>query len=232
MFGKQVPKGFLPDEDQGYVFAAIQLPDAASLQRASSAATVVENIIKKTPGVAHCTTVVGYNMLSGVQNTYSAFFWITFTTWDERTAPDEQYEAIKAHLNAAIRQVPEGAGLAFPPPAIPGVGASGGIQFVLEDRSGRGEAFLTANLQKFLAAARKRPELGFLFTTALPTVPQVFVDVDRDKVLTQGVPLKDVYETVQAFMGGAFINYFNRFGLQWQVYVQGGGRLPDEQLRT
>jgi HAE1 family hydrophobic/amphiphilic exporter-1 len=121
-----------------------------------------------------------------------------------------------------MRQVPEGVALAFPPPAIPGVG-SGGLQFVLEDRSGSGIEVLTANVEKFMAAARKRPELGVLFTTALPTVPQVYVDVNRDKVLTEGVPLKDVYDTLQAFMGGAFINYFNRFGRTWQVYVQAEG---------
>ena len=222
-FGKKIPAGFLPDEDQGYVFAAIQLPDASSLQRADSAAAVVENIVRKTPGVEHCTTVVGFNMLSGVQNTYSAFFWITFKDWKVRQAPDEQYAAIKAHLAQAFRQVPEGVALAFPPPAIPGVGASGGIQFVLEDRAGASMEELTTNVGKFMEAARKRPEIAMLFTTALPTVPQVFVDVDRDKVLTQGVPLKDVYETIQSFMGGAFINYFNRFGLQWQVYVQAEG---------
>jgi hydrophobic/amphiphilic exporter-1 (mainly G- bacteria), HAE1 family len=221
-FGRSLPSGFLPDEDQGYVFAAIQLPDASSLQRADRAAGVIDEIVRKTPGVAHCTTVVGYNMLSGVQNTYSAFFWITFKDWKERTAPEEQYEAIKAHLNGAMRQVPEGVALAFAPPAIPGVGA-GGLQFVLEDRSGAGTEFLTANTEKFMAAARKRPELGQLFTVALPSVPQVYVNVDRDKVVTQGVPLKDVYDTMQAFMGGAFINYFTRFGRQWQVYVQAEG---------
>ncbi|MBV8865863.1 MAG: efflux RND transporter permease subunit, partial [Acidobacteriaceae bacterium] len=222
-FGKKVPAGFLPDEDQGYVFAAIQLPDASSLQRADRAAARVEEIVRSTPGVAHCTSVVGYNMLSGVQNTYSAFFWITFKNWDERTAPDEQYEAIKEHLNRELRRLPGGVALDFPPPAIPGVGASGGLQFILEDRVSSDPAVLEANLKKFMAAARKRPEIGVMFTTALLAVPQVFVNVNRDKVLTEGVPLKDVYDTLQAFMGGAFINYFNRFGLQWQVYVQAEG---------
>jgi HAE1 family hydrophobic/amphiphilic exporter-1 len=220
--GTTVPGGFLPDEDQGYVFGAIQLPDASSLQRADKAAGIVDEIIRKTPGVAHCTTVVGYNMLSGVQNTYSAFFWITFKDWKERTAADQQYEAIKAHMSAALKQVPEGVAIVFAPPAIPGVGA-GGLQFVLEDRSGSGMPFLTANLEKYMAAARKRPELGQLLTVALPSVPQVFLNVDRDKVLQEGVALKDVTTTLQAFMGGAFINYFNVFGRQWQVYAQAEG---------
>jgi HAE1 family hydrophobic/amphiphilic exporter-1 len=173
--------------------------------------------------VQHVTTVVGFNMLSGVQNTYNAFFWVTLKEWKERKAPDEQYWAIKIHLNVALREISEGATVAFPPPAIPGVGASGGATFILEDRSASGLEFLRENQQKFMAAALKRPEFSFIFTTALPAVPQLFVKVDRDKVLKQGMPLTDVYQTLQAFMGGSFINFFNRFGRVWQVYVQAEG---------
>jgi HAE1 family hydrophobic/amphiphilic exporter-1 len=222
-FGSKLPKSFLPEEDQGYLFAALQLPDASSLQRTSAAAMKVEDIIRKTPGVDHITTVVGYNMLSGIQNTYSAFFWITLREWKERKAEDEQYWPIKIHLNEALREISQGTPLSFPPPSIPGVGASGGATFVLEDRSARGLEFLRDNQQKFMAAAQKRPEFSFLFTTALPSVPQLSVKVERDKVLKQGVPLSDVYQTLQAFMGGAFINFFNRFGRVWQVYVQAEG---------
>jgi hydrophobic/amphiphilic exporter-1 (mainly G- bacteria), HAE1 family len=222
-FGSKLPGSFLPEEDQGYLFVALQLPDASSLQRTGAAAAKVEQILLKTPGVRHVTNVVGYNMLSGVQNTYSAFFWVTLKEWKERKAPDEQYWAIKIHLNVALREISEGTTVAFPPPAIPGVGASGGATFILEDRSASGLEFLRENQQKFMAAALKRPEFSFIFTTALPSVPQVFVKVDRDKVLKQGVPLSDVYQTLQAFMGGSFINFFNRFGRVWQVYVQAEG---------
>jgi HAE1 family hydrophobic/amphiphilic exporter-1 len=222
-FGKKLPSSFLPEEDQGYLFVALQLPDASSLQRTSAAAAKVEDILMKTPGVDHVTTVVGYNMLSGVQNTYSAFFWVTLKEWKERKAPDEQYWAIKIHLNVALREISQGTTVAFPPPAIPGVGAAGGATFILEDRSARGPVFLRENQLKFMAAAQKRPEFSSLFTTALPMVPQLAANVDRDKVLKQGVPLSDVYQTLQAFMGGAFINFFNRFGRVWQVYVQAEG---------
>ena len=222
-FGSKLPRSFLPEEDQGYLFVSLQLPDASSLQRTSAAAAKVEQILLKTPGVQHVTTVVGFNMLSGVQNTYNAFFWVTLKEWKERKAPDEQYWAIKIHLNVALREISEGATVAFPPPAIPGVGASGGATFILEDRSASGLEFLRENQQKFMAAALKRPEFSFIFTTALPAVPQLFVKVDRDKVLKQGVPLTDVYQTLQAFMGGSFINFFNRFGRVWQVYVQAEG---------
>jgi hydrophobic/amphiphilic exporter-1 (mainly G- bacteria), HAE1 family len=222
-FGKKLPKSFLPEEDQGYVFAALQLPDASSQQRTSAAAKMVEDILQKAPGVDHVTTVVGYNMLSGVQNTYSAFFWVTLKVWSERKTSEEQYWPIKIYLNQALQAVAAGNALVFPPPSIPGVGASGGATFILEDRSARGLDFLRKNQEKFMAAVRKRPEFSFIFTTALPKVPQLAAEVDRDKVLKQGVSLTDVYQTMQAFMGGAFINFFNRFGRTWQVYVQAEG---------
>ncbi|HTQ87181.1 MAG TPA: efflux RND transporter permease subunit [Candidatus Solibacter sp.] len=222
-FSSKLPRSFLPEEDQGYIFAAIQLPDASSLQRTSAAARDVEEILKKTPGIDHVTTLMGFNLLSNVQNTYSAFFWITLKEWKERTTPEEQYWPIKIHLLTALREIAQGTAITFPPPAIPGVGASGGATFILEDRSARGLDFLRENTAKFLAEARQRPEFATLFTLALLNVPQLSVNVDRDKVLKQGLPLSDVYQTLQAFMGGAFINFFNRFGRTWQVYVQAEG---------
>ncbi len=223
-FGKHLPVSFLPDEDQGFVYAGLQLPDAASLQRTDAVTKKAEEIIMKTPGVKYCTTVVGYSMLSGVVNTYSSFFFITLEEWAARKKPEEKYEAIKAHLNRELRGLTEAIAFSFPPPAIPGVGTSGGFTFVLEDRAGKDIAFLAEQTSKFMEAARKRPELAGLSTTFRPTVPQVFVDVDRDKVLKQGVALSDVYKTLQCFMGGAFVNYFNRFGRQWQIYVQAEGQ--------
>ena len=232
LLGKSIPTSFLPDEDQGYVFAGLQLPNAASLQRNDAVVRQAEEILKNTPGVKYYSSVVGFSMLSGVYNTYSSFFFIAFKPWSERTAPDEQYKAIMAHINAEFAKIPGAIGFCFPPPAIPGVGTSGGVTYVLEDRSGRGYEFLAANLEKFMAAAKKRPEFASVFTTALLAVPQVYVDVNQDQVLQQGVRLQDVYETMQCFMGGAFVNYFNRFGRQWQVYVQaeGGYRTKAENL--
>ena len=222
-FGSRLPQSFLPDEDQGYVFAGLQLPDAASLQRNDEASRKIEEMILKTPGVHSVTSVLGFSMLSGAQNTYSSFFWITLKEWSERKDPEEQYEAIKKHLNLGLTKITEGVAFSFPPPAIPGVGASGGFTFMLEDRAGKDPLFLNQNLAKFMAAARKRPELGAISTTALPAAPQVYVDVDRPRVIAQGVQLSDVYKTMQTFMGGVLVNYFNQFGRQWQVYVQAEG---------
>ncbi|MGY6276954.1 efflux RND transporter permease subunit [Methylomonas sp. MgM2] len=221
--GKIVPMGFLPDEDQGYLFAAIQLPNVASLQRTDEATRKVEEILKNTPGVEYYSSVIGYNMLSQANTTYNTFFFISLKNWAERTKPEEQYTAIKAHLNKELAKLPEAIGVAFPPPAIPGVGTSGGVTMVLEDRAGKDVAYLAENTAKFIGAAKQRPEIANVFTTALPSVPQIFVDVDRDKVLKQGVQLSDVYKTLQAYMGSGFINYFNRFGRQWQTYVQAEG---------
>ena len=221
--GSKLPVAFLPDEDQGYIFINQQLPDASSLQRSEAAAENVEQILLKTPGIAHVTTVVGYSLLSGVQNTYSTFFWVTFKPWHERKAKEEQYMDLIIHLNDVLGKLPEAVVVAFPPPAIPGVGASGGVTYILEDRGGRDVEFLAAQTKAFMEAAKKRPEIARIFTTNLPSVPQVFASVNRDQVLTQGVQLKDVYATLQTFMGGTFINYFNRFGRQWQVYVQAEG---------
>ena len=221
--GKGIPMGFLPDEDQGYLFAGIQLPNVASLQRTDEATKKVEEILKNTPGVEYYSSVIGYNMLSQANTTYNTFFFISLKNWAERKTPEEQYTAIKAHINQEMSKIPDAMGFAFPPPAIPGVGTSGGVTMVLEDRAGKDVKFLAENTEKFLAAANKRPEIARAMTTGLPSVPQIFIDVDRDKVLKQGIPLADVYKTLQAYMGSGFINYFNRFGRQWQVYVQAEG---------
>jgi hydrophobic/amphiphilic exporter-1 (mainly G- bacteria), HAE1 family len=222
--GGKLPSSFLPQEDQGYLFGGIQLPDAASLQRTEEATRKVEAILAQTPGIAGYTTINGFSLLSGVSNTYSAFFFITLRPWSEREAPELHADALLRSINRSLYSVQDGYSFAFAPPAIPGIGASGGFTFVLEDRAGKDLSFLSQNLQKFMAAARKRPELAGLNTTFLPSVPQVFVDVDRAKVLQENVRLSDVYQTMQVFMGGALINYFNQFGRQWQVQVQAEGQ--------
>ncbi len=223
LFGSKLPSSFLPEEDQGYVFLALQLPDASSLERTDQACRKIEDFLSKTPGVQYTTSVIGFSLLSLAQNTYSAFFFVTFKPWSERTKPEEQYQAIKARLNKYLAGLSEGLAFAFPPPAIPGVGTAGGFTFVLEDRAGKDVSFLSQNLKTFLDAARKRPELTGLITTFLPNVPQIFVNVDRDKVLKQGIDLTQVYQTLQTFMGGFFVNYFNRFGRTWQVYIEAEG---------
>jgi HAE1 family hydrophobic/amphiphilic exporter-1 len=220
LIGAHLPTSFLPDEDQGYLYINMQLPNAASLERTSAAARQVERILADTPGVQYTTSVVGFSLLSFVRTSYNAFFWVSLKPWDDRKSRDDAYQAIKVHLNQQLKQLPEGTVFTFSPPAIPGVGTAGGVTFVLEDRAGKDIQFLTDNLNKFLAAARKRPELAQVTTTFIPSVPQEFINVDRSKVLKQGVALTDVYNTIQAYMGGLFVNYYNDFGRTWQVYVE------------
>jgi HAE1 family hydrophobic/amphiphilic exporter-1 len=222
MAGK-VPTSFVPDEDQGYFYMNIQLPNASSLQRTEAVLAKIQKIVSATPGVESITAVGGFSLLSFVRASYSGFAWVSMKEWGDRKTRAEQFQAIKAHLNAELSRLPEAVAFGFSPPAIPGVGTSGGVTFILEDRSGSDPKFLSDNLDKFMAAARKRPEIGSLTTTFLPSVPQQFVDVDRDKVIKQGVAINDVYRTIQTFMGGYFVNYFNRFGRQWQVYVEAEG---------
>ena len=193
------------------------------LQRTQEFATKVENILLKEPGVEHVTSVLGFSLLSYVRSSYGGFAFISLKEWSDRKKRAEQLQAIKADLNRQLGKLPEGVAFTFSPPAIPGVGTSGGFTFILEDRSGQDVQFLSDNVNKFMAAARMRPEIAGLSTTFLPSVPQQFVEVDRDKVIKQGVPINDVYRTIQTFMGGLFVNYFNRFGRQWQVYVEAEG---------
>ena len=220
-FSGKVPSSFLPTEDQGYLFMHLQLPNAASLERTEAAAEKVEQILFRTPGVKYTTRVAGFSLLSFVNSSYTGFFFVTLDDWKDRRSRATQYQEIVQHVNKELSKLPDGLALSFPPPAIPGVGTSGGFTFVLEDRAGKDVPFLAQNVQKFMSAAAKRPEIApGLVSTFLPNIPQQFLSVDREKVLKQGVSLNDVYRTVQAYMGGLFINYFNRFGRQWQVYVE------------
>jgi HAE1 family hydrophobic/amphiphilic exporter-1 len=222
-FGGRLAPSFLPEEDQGYFYAAIQLPDASSMERTTAVAAQVEKILMNTPGVEYVTTAVGFNLLSQVYTTYNAFFFVTLKPWDQRTAPETQYDNIMRRVNGQMAMLPAAMAFAFSPPAIPGVGTSGGVNFVLQDRSGGTVEFLAEQTQAFMAAAAQRPELQRLNTTFLPSVPQLRLSVDRDKALVEGVAINDAYDSLRAFLGGTMVNYFNRFGLQWQVYVQAEG---------
>jgi HAE1 family hydrophobic/amphiphilic exporter-1 len=218
-----IPDSFLPDEDQGYLYVGMVLPNAASLQRTIEASKSVEDVILKTPGVESIVSVNGFSLLSFTQSTYNAFYFVTLKPWDQRKAKNQQYKAIQQNIAQGLGGIKQGIAFSFPPPAIPGVGTSGGVSAVLEDRSGGDLQNLTNNVNKFMAAVRKRPEIAGVITTYLPTVPQIYVDVDREKAVQEGVNLADVYETLQTFMGGNLVNYFNRFGRQWQTYVEAEG---------
>ena len=224
VIGRKLPTSFVPQEDSGYLFVNAQLPAAASLQRTDAVCRKIEDILGKTEGVQSVTSVIGFSLLSRVSAPYNAFFFVQLKDWRERKKPALQASGLLQKVNGAFAQgVPEAVAFAFPPPAIPGLGNAGGFSLWLQDRSGGNVDFLASNLQKFLEAARKRPELAGVNSLFNASVPQLYADVDRDKVLKQGIAVGDVYLTLQTFLGGLFLNQFNRFGRQWRVFLQAEG---------
>ena len=222
--GARLPTGFLPQEDQGYMYAALQLPDASSLQRTDDAAQKITEALLATPGIEGVVAVNGFSLLTLTQSTNTAFFFVTLKPWDQRKSHDQQLAAIQQSVQRKLMGVSDGIAFNFPPPAIPGIGTSGGVTMIVEDRSGNDNpAFLTKNLYAFLGAASKRKEIAAAIPSYLPAVPQLYADVDREKAEQQQVNLNDIYTTMQTFMGGELVNYFNRFGRQWQTYVEAEG---------
>ncbi len=233
LLGKRLPSGFLPSEDQGYFFLNVQLPDASSLQRTDAVCQKVEKLLSETKGVKYVTTVAGYSLLAGASAPYTAFYFIGLDPWDERKGDQMLASSIVRRLNGEFRsKILEASVIAFEPPAIQGLCTGGGFSFWLQDRSGGTVQFLEQNLQKFLEAARKRPELANVNSVWRAAVPQIYADINRDKVLKQGVQVRDVYQSLQAFLGGIYVNQFNRFGRQWKVFLQAepAGRVKTEDI--
>src|SRR4029077_589471 len=231
----KLPASFLPEEDYGYAFLNVQLPAAASLPRTDQVLKKVEGILGQTEGVQSYVTVGGFSLLTRISASYQGFFFVSFTPWDHRRSKQLAARAIVDRLNGTLAaEVPEAVAFAFMPPSIPGLGNAGGFSLWLQDRSGGSVEFLDQNLQKFLAACRKRPELAGVASQFSAVVPQIYADVDRDKALRQGVPIADVYQTLQAYLGGLFLNQFNRFGRQWRVFLQAEGaeRESAEDIRN
>src|ERR1043165_1957191 len=221
VLGRKLPSSFVPDEDQGYFFLQVQLPDAASLQRTDAVCRKVEKILGETKGVHAYSTDGGFSLLAYVSATYNGFFFVSLDPWDERGGKGMDAKALIAKINGRFRaEIPEATVFAFLPPPIPGLGSAGGFSLWLQDRSGGSVAYLDEDLQEFLAAAKKRPELPKVNSPFRGAVPQVYVDGDRDKALKQGVPIGDVYQSLQTYRGGTFVNQFNRFGRQWRVFMQ------------
>jgi hydrophobe/amphiphile efflux-1 (HAE1) family protein len=222
--GGHLPTGFLPQEDQGYLFVALQLPDASSMQRTDAAVQKVTTALLQTPGISGVVGVDGFNLLSQTESTNTAFFFVSLKPWQQRKSKQEQIQTIQASVQHKLMGVSDGLAFSFPPPQIPGVGTSGGVTMMLQDRSGNDDpSFLTKNVFAFLGALHKRPEIAAAIPSYLPAVPQLYADVDREKAEQQQVDLSNIYTTMQTFMGGYLVNYFNRFGRQWQTYVEAEG---------
>jgi hydrophobic/amphiphilic exporter-1 (mainly G- bacteria), HAE1 family len=225
--GKILPRSFMPQEDQGYFLVNVQLPEAASLQRTNAVMRKVDAILKEQPGVHYINSVSGFSILSQTSSPRSGLAFVELAPYDERATPALQADAVVAALNAKLAALPDAQAVALLPPAIPGVGQAGGIDFFVQDRAGNTVDYLWQNTQRFMAELRKRPEIAFMNTTFTPAAPQLFAHVDEDRAFKLGVPIQDVYGTLQALLGGNFVNQFNRFGRVWRVFLE-----AEPQYRT
>jgi len=216
--GKKVPGGFMPEEDMGYLLVNIQLPDAASLQRSDVVAKKVESIIRKYNEVEYVTAATGFSLLSGSMSSNAAFVFVSLKDWGERQkTAKEIITQLNIDFHAAIN---EARVFAFGPPAIPGLGSGSGFTLMIQDKGGNPPEYLAQQTANFVQAAMKRPEIASIFTTFRATVPQRYMEIDRDKALKAGIALNDIYTTVGAFLGGSYVNDFNRFGRLYKAYIQ------------
>jgi HAE1 family hydrophobic/amphiphilic exporter-1 len=229
----QIPSAFLPDEDQGYVIASIQLPDAASKQRTDEVLTQIDTILKSTPGLQDWISLGGYSMIDGTNSSNAATIFVVMKPWEERTAENETQDAILQHLNKSFRQIQEAIVFAFIPPAIPGLGVAGGFQMQIQDKGGVGLDELQRMAGEMIEDSKTQSGLVRLNSTFRAGVPQLFAEVDRTKAKTLNIPLSDVFSTLQAYLGSAYVNDFNKFGRTWQVKVQADAkfRLKPEDIR-
>ncbi len=216
--GAKLPGGFIPEEDQGYIFVNLQLPMASSLQRTDESMKQIEGILAELPAVEHVTSVGGFSLLSGAMAPNSGFIFVKLVDWDDRMPTALQ---ISRALNGKLYMgVADGQGYAFGPPPIPGLGNGSGYSIMIQDRSGNSPQYLETHLRNFIQAAQARPEIGSAVSMYQASVPQKKITINRDKVLQAGVRLEDVQTTFAAFLGGAYVNDFNRFGRLYRTYVQ------------
>jgi hydrophobic/amphiphilic exporter-1 (mainly G- bacteria), HAE1 family len=221
LIGRQLPAGFIPEEDQGLLGVNVQLPPGASLERTGAVLSSVEEIVAKTGGVESFATIGGFGL---VTNTYQPNFGtvlVRLKPWEERHGAELHVRGIIASLQREFAPIREAIVFPFNIPTISGFGASAGFKFLLQDRSGTlSVEELGAQTRTFLAAARQRPELANLFTSFDPNYPQVKVELDRDKARKLGVPVNDAFQAMSASLGSSYVNDFNRFGRLYRVYVQ------------
>jgi len=220
LFGA-VPGGFVPEEDEGYFLINVQLPDAASLERTDRVTMQIEDMLADIEGVASITAVGGYSLLTASLSSNTGFFFVSLEPWADRGSTQEHVKSIIQTLNKRLAfELPQAIAFAFGPPAIPGLGTGSGFSMMLQDRGGNSPLYLAEQTQRFVEAASERPEIGGVITTFRANAPQIFADVDTDMVLKLGVSPADVNTTLGSFLGGAYVNDFNRFGRLFKVYVQ------------
>ncbi len=216
--GKLVPGGFLPEEDQGYYFVNVQLPDAASTQRTDAVVQKIEDQLMQEADIDYVTSVTGYSVLSGAMIPNSAFLFVKLKNWDDRELG--MNDIIKRTNKGLTSTIIEAQAFAFGPPAIPGLGNGSGFSLMIQDKSGNKPSYLAEETYKFISEAQKRPEIASAFTTFQANVPQRRIILDNDKILKADVAIGDVYNTFAAFLGGVYVNDFSKYGRLYKAYVQ------------
>jgi len=216
--GKMVPGGFVPEEDQGYIMVGVQLPDAASLQRTDLACAKIERILAKVPEIRNSTSIIGLNVFTFQSTPNSATFFIQLKHWSEREKTAAQ--VVKFINYAMLAKVTEATVMAFGPPPIPGLGTGSGFSMMLQDKSGNTPQYLSMQVARFVEAASKRPEIANVYSTYRSNVPQKYISIDKDKIQKLGLKLADATRPISAYLGGSYVNNFNRFGRQYRTYVQ------------
>ena len=224
-----VPTEFIPDEDQGSFLLTVQLPDGASLERTGPVVEKVTSLLRKDPGMAHVVSVPGYNLLGGSVASNAGLVIAVLKPWDERTKKSEHQAAIMQRVQQQLNLLPSAEVQAFSVPPLPGVGTVGGFEFVLEDLQGRSAIELAQVLYGLLGSANQRPEIGQAFTSFQASTPQLQLTVNKDKAHTLGIALTDVYTTLQALLGGIYINDFNLYGKVFRVMVQADAQYRDDE---
>ncbi len=218
--GKFVPGGFIPDEDKGYLFVAIELPEGASVQRSDALLKQVEAIVEATPGVRSAVGLAGMNILNSLNVPNAALMFVGLEPWEKRKRPELHASAIAREWNRKFYTLPGARVFAFGPPPLPGYGNVSGFTMQLQDRSGGSVMQLATYVKRFTEAVAKRPEIGRLSTTFSPSTPQVKVELDREKARTLGVPVDSVFATLQTYLSGLYVNDFVRFGRVYKVFLQ------------
>ncbi|MGH9327202.1 MAG: efflux RND transporter permease subunit [Terriglobia bacterium] len=225
---RTLPSGFVPSEDQGYFFTNVELPDGASLDRTSAVVKQVEGILKNTPGVQDVVAVGGFSFVSSTYDSNDATLFVMLKPWDERKSPSLSIDSIIHKTQGRFFGIPQAMILNFAPPPIQGLGTTGGFQFELEDRRGESIADLAKVADQLMAATRKEPAIAAVFTGFRPDVPQIRLAVDRAKVRTLGVPLGDVFDSLNTYLGGLYVNDFNLFGRTYHVMLQAAAPFRSE----
>ena len=218
--GRITPTGFLPEDDQGAFFVVVQLPDGASIGRTSNFVHQIEDVLKQEHAIQDYSATIGLNFIDNYSQSNAAFLIVSLKPFEDRADPSQSAQAMVARLGQTFRQLRGGQAVPLAPPPIIGLGTGGGFSYVLQDTGGGGPAALARVLRGLLVAANQDPKLSRVFSTFSPATPSVYLDIDRDKAQVLKVDLSSIFQTLQASLGGYYVNDMNLFGRTWQVQVQ------------